>query len=145
MDSNNKENNETSVEETAAQPRKNRKLPALSTAASDVLEQFAQLDATDRTQFMVVANERIRADSASASRELETKFEIGDEVVVRSGVAEAIGLTGTIDEARRVRLFVKLENGKRVYLFTSDVEKIGSVSEVETEDHAADDAEAIAS
>lgn len=54
---------------------------------------------------------------------LDMDLNVGDHVQVLSGDPRAVGMTGTVTKAQRIRCFVTLdENERSVYLFCSDVE-----------------------
>ncbi len=55
---------------------------------------------------------------------------VGAQVRIVGGEPKHIGAVGTVSAVRRIRCFVEIEGSKKpVYLFTSDVEQVPSVSE----------------
>jgi ribosomal protein L21E len=65
----------------------------------------------------------------ATERALDQKLELGQTVDIISGDPKYVGKTGTVTGVRRIRCFVEVEGlTKPVYLFTSDVRVVESVS-----------------
>jgi transcription antitermination factor NusG len=61
----------------------------------------------------------------ATQRAVSTKLEVGMQVRIIGGDPKFVGLTGTVDEVRRIRCYVSVPGQKnRIYSFTSDVEVV---------------------
>ena len=108
------------------------KLPTLSEAGQRFLNEVtANLSRADVAglAFHLQHFNRVQA----TERALSTKLEAGDAVTIVGGDPRFIGKSGIVEKAQRIRCYVNLEgHTKPCYLFTSDVEKVAAVAEVET-------------
>jgi hypothetical protein len=99
-------------------------LPEMSEAAKEVFELASGLNRTDtevlaaHLGFLARKNATMQATTAS--------LKVGMPCRVIGGQAKYIGHAGVVSKVQRIRCFVTLEeNGKEIYLFTSDVEVTG--------------------
>jgi hypothetical protein len=70
---------------------------------------------------------RLKSTERAVSQE---PISVGAQVRIVGGEPKYIGAVGTVSAVRRIRCFVEVEGSKKpVYLFTSDVEQVPSVSE----------------
>lgn len=64
---------------------------------------------------------------AATQRSATVKLQPGDTVKIIGGEPRFLGLTGTIEQARNIRCFVRVDGRKApVYLFSADVERVGA-------------------
>lgn len=99
------------------------KLPALTPETIAFMSAASGLSAVE----LQTAAEHLafKARSMQTSSALTTKIEQGDTVTIMTG--KHAGKVGTVSEAKRIRCFVTVPGVERpVYLFTSDVTKVGT-------------------
>lgn len=109
---------------------------ALPKLSEDALTEFNTITATlAADQVGALAQHLLHFNRVNATeRARDVKIEVGDTVKIVGGDARWVGKVGTVDQAAKIRCFVnfEIENSKgelvnkRVYLFTSDVEKVES-------------------
>jgi hypothetical protein len=129
------ENTESTETETTKPKAQKRQIKALATDEGvDTFNLFRDLSRTEQTIFLAQAAELMRTEGSRMSKALiadedSDRVAQGDTVLIVSGDERFIGVTGTVTNARRTRVFVKVEGAKSpVYLFRTDVELVSAVS-----------------
>jgi hypothetical protein len=110
-------------------------LPALSDDAQEVFATLQTLSTVDINVVIAHATAVVRRRSVLAST--DAKFEAGQRVVISNHPdTRNIGLSGVVDEVRKIRAWVVTDAGERVYCFLADLQMVAS-EQSETDDTVA--------
>jgi hypothetical protein len=104
------------------------KLPALTEEAQVMFSDITSNLGRDQVAAIALHLGHFNRVQAT-QRALSQKVAAGDEVRILGGDPRYVGMTGTVSKAQRIRCYVTVEGvNKPIYLFTSDVDVLSSVS-----------------
>lgn len=101
---------------------KAKKLPEPSTAIASLIEALHQLELNDLEAVKAWAEFEMRRKALESAADAPYRPESGDRVVIcNSEVSRFNGQRGVVEKVNRIRCTVKLDDGRNIYVFLSNV------------------------